>query len=83
MKPAHTPSERNLPRRNFLRVAARTATLKGSVDLATGEQALQYGVKRALDVTDNSANIHQLTCDRLAAGGFAKDVYAGRTPLWL
>jgi hypothetical protein len=27
--------------------------------------------------------IHQLTGDRLAAGGFAKDVYAGRTPLWL
>jgi len=78
-----TPSERNLPRRNLLRVSEPTSVLTGSVGLATGEEAERYAQQHIAGLHDASAEVKSLLAERLKSAGFKPSDLAARTPLWL
>src|SRR6185312_8777374 len=81
MKPAHTPSERICRAGTFCEWPHELQRLRARL-IALPESRL-FNMRLSVPRRHGQFRIHQLTGDRLAAGGFAKDVYAGRTPLWL
>jgi hypothetical protein len=78
-----TPEERNLPRRNILRASQNSASLKGAVTLATGEETWDYLKGRIPDLVNNKARVIQTLKDRIGGEGYPRESFDSTIPLWL
>jgi Animal haem peroxidase len=78
-----TSTERNLPRRNLMRAAEPTSVITGSVGLATGEEMEVYAQRRIPGLHDSTNEVRKVLAAHLQSAGFAPNLLAQRTPLWL
>lgn len=78
-----TPDERNLARRNILRSSEQSASLKGAVTLATGQETWDYLKGRIPALIDDKGVVDTTLGNRLALGGYPADSFGSKTPLWL